>query len=83
MRAQARERAREREREEFPLNLGQSSQLKILNYARCMVELCQIMPDYFFIMPDYMPDLKEHIKCCLMVIFVMMNEALRFFYQFC
>ena len=31
-----------------------------------MVELCQIMPDYFFIMPDFMPDLKEDINSCLL-----------------
>ena len=35
-----------------------------------MVELCKIMPDYFVVMPDLMPDLKEHIDCCLLDIFV-------------
>ena len=38
------------------------------------------MPDHFFIMPGFMLDLKERISCCLFVIFVMINEALRFFF---
>ena len=26
------------------------------------------MPDHFFIMPDFMPDLKKYTNCCLLVI---------------
>ena len=38
------------------------------------------MPDHFFIMPGFMLDLKERISCCLFVIFVMINKALKFFF---
>ena len=38
------------------------------------------MPDHFFIMPGFMLDLKERISCCLFVIFVVMNKALKFFF---
>ena len=33
------------------------------------------MPDHFFIMPGFMLDKREHISCCLFVIFVMINVS--------
>ena len=47
-----------------------------------MDKLCQIMPDYFFTIPDFMPDQNDHINYCLLVIFVITNEALKFFTSF-